>query len=92
MASHIDIQREHALGAEGARAVIDGLADRLYRKFGVTPNWRGSVLHFSRHGVEGFIEAGAHHVHVHVKLGLLLSPLRPTVEAEILNKLDEYFL
>lgn len=91
MGSHIDIKREHALGAEGARAVINGIAEGLQRKFGVTPSWQGQVLHFSRPGVEGFIEAGTDHVHVHVKLGLLLSPLRPTVEAEIQNKLDKYF-
>lgn len=91
MSTHIDIRRPHALGADKARNVIEHIADSLRDKFGVTPSWQGDTLHFARSGVEGTITAGAEEVHVNVKLGMLLAPLKPTVEAEIRRKLDQYF-
>ncbi len=91
MGSHIDIRRRHGLGTDQTRAVIEHIADSLQHKFGVTPAWDGDTLHFSRSGVNGFIQAGAGEVHVSARLGMLLAPLKPTVEAEILRKLDEYF-
>lgn len=91
MGSQIDIKRRHALGTEKSRSVIEHIAESLQSKFGVTPTWEGNTLHFSRSGVNGFIQAGADQVHVSAQLGMLLTPLKPTVEAEILRKLDEYF-
>lgn len=91
MATLIDIKRRHALGADKARAVVTHIAESLEHKFGVTPAWEGNTLHFSRSGVNGFIVADADEVHVSAKLGMLLAPLKPTVEAEIKRKLDEYF-
>lgn len=87
----IDITRHHALDREQARAVIEHIADSLQGKFGITPRWDGDTLHFARSGVDGFIRADTGTVHVNARLGLLLAPLKPTVEAEILRKLDEYF-
>lgn len=91
MANRIDIKRRHSLGTEQARAVITHIADSLQNKFGVTPTWQGDTLHFARSGVDGFIAVNGDEVHVSAKLGLLLAPLKPTVEAEIQRKLDQYF-
>ncbi len=91
MGSQIDITRKHTLGADKARSVVEHIAASLQHKFGVTPSWEGDRLHFSRSGVNGFIEAGADSVRVNATLGMLLAPLKPTVEAEIRRKLDQYF-
>ncbi len=91
MESHIDIKRQHALSPDEARNVIDHLAENLQNKFGVTPSWRGDTLHFARSGVNGFIAVSDDEVHVNATLGPFLAPLRSTVEAEIMRKLDKYF-
>lgn len=89
--SNIDITRHHDLAPEKARAVIEHIADSLERKFNVTPQWDGDTLRFARSGVDGFIAVEDGQVHVSARLGMLLTPLKPTVEAEIKRKLDEYF-
>lgn len=89
--SSIDITRRHALAPERARAVIEHIADSLERKFGVTPQWDGDTLRFARSGVDGFIAVSDGQVRINARLGMLLTPLKPTVEAEIRRKLDEYF-
>ncbi len=91
MATRIDIKRRHTLDHAGARDVINHIADSLEQKFGVTPTWQGDTLHFARSGVDGFIAVNGNEVHVSARLGLLLAPLKPTVEAEIQRKLDQYF-
>lgn len=91
MTKPIDITRRHALGADEARRVVEHLAASLQHKFGVTPSWQGDTLHFARSGVDGFIDASADTVHVQARLGMLLAPMRATVETEIQRKLDEYF-
>jgi putative polyhydroxyalkanoate system protein len=87
----IDITRRHNLDPERAHAVMQHIADSLQQRFGVTPRWDGQTLRFARSGVQGFIASGDGQVRVNAQLGLLLAPLKPTVEAEILRKLDQYF-
>ncbi|HET7269176.1 MAG TPA: polyhydroxyalkanoic acid system family protein [Oleiagrimonas sp.] len=89
--SQIDITRRHALSPERTREVIEHIADSLQRKFDVIPRWDGDTLHFARSGVDGFIATQGNEVRVHARLGMLLTPLKPMVEAEIRSKLDEYF-
>lgn len=91
MEALIDIKRQHALGIEKARTVIGHIAESLEQKFGVVPSWQGDTLHFARSGVDGFIAVSGADVHVSARLGMLLAPLKSTVEAEILRKLDKYF-
>lgn len=87
----IDITRRHSLDAEHVHAVMAHIAESLEHKFGVTPRWDGEVLRFSRGGVDGYIAASNGEVRINARLGLLLTPLKPTVEAEIRRKLDQYF-
>ncbi len=89
--ARIDITRRHDLDPERTRAVIRHIADSLEHKFGVTPRWDGDVLRFDRSGVNGFITASNGLVRISANLGLLLTPFKATVEAEIMRKLDQYF-
>ena len=87
----IDIRRPHGTTIENARAVVEKVAARMNEKFGTEGQWHGDTMSFSRSGVKGDIEVTATDVHVTAELGMLLSPLRGTIEDEIRRKLDEQF-
>jgi putative polyhydroxyalkanoate system protein len=87
----IDIRRTHALPLEEARTVVDRVAARMREKFGMDCRWQGDALAFSRPGVKGAIAVAAGEVRVDAELGLMLAPLKGTIEQEIRRKLDEHF-
>ena len=87
----IDIRRPHGTTVENARAVVEKVAARMREKFGTEGTWQGDTLTFARSGVKGAIAVSATDVHVTAELGMLLSPLRGTIEDEIRKKLDEHF-
>jgi putative polyhydroxyalkanoate system protein len=87
----IDIRRPHGKTIEEARVVVEKVAARMSEKFGTEGGWEGDTLTFARSGVKGAIVVSANDVHVTAELGMLLSPLRGTIEEEIRKKLDEQF-
>ncbi|NID06810.1 polyhydroxyalkanoic acid synthase [Luteibacter jiangsuensis] len=87
----IDIRRPHGTTMENARAVVEKVAGRMREKFGTEGTWQGDTLTFARSGVKGAIAVSPTDVHVTAELGMLLSPLRGTIEDEIRKKLDEHF-
>ena len=87
----IDIRRPHNKTVAEARAVVERVADRMREKFGTEGSWDGDTLTFQRSGVKGAIAVSPSDVHVTAELGMLLSPLKGTIEEEIRKKLDEQF-
>jgi putative polyhydroxyalkanoate system protein len=87
----IDIRRPHGKTVAEARAVVERVADRMREKFGTEGSWEGDTLTFQRSGVKGAIAVSPSDVHVTAELGMLLSPLKGTIEEEIRKKLDEQF-
>ena len=87
----IDIRRPHQLPIPEARAVVDKVAARMQEKFGMTGQWQGDTLKFSRSGVTGSIAVGSDVIEVKAELGMMLTPLKGMVEQEIRRKLDEHF-
>lgn len=87
----IDIRRPHGKTIAEARAVVERVAARMSEKFGTEGGWEGDTLTFHRSGVKGAIAVSASDVHVTAELGMLLSPLKGTIEEEIRKKLDEQF-
>jgi putative polyhydroxyalkanoate system protein len=87
----IDIRRPHSKTVAEARAVVERVADRMREKFGTEGAWDGDTLTFQRSGVKGAIAVSPSDVHVTAELGMLLSPLKGTIEEEIRKKLDEQF-
>jgi putative polyhydroxyalkanoate system protein len=87
----IDIRRPHTKTVAEARAVVERVADRMREKFGTESSWDGDTLTFQRSGVKGAIDVSPSDVHVTAELGMLLSPLKGTIEEEIRKKLDEQF-
>lgn len=89
--SDIDIHRRHGLRLEDAQQVADDLAADLAEKFAIDYGWDGDTLVFERVGVSGEILVDADRVHVHARLGFLLTYMKPAVEREINRYLDEHF-
>ncbi|MDE1894741.1 MAG: polyhydroxyalkanoic acid system family protein [Xanthomonadaceae bacterium] len=87
----IDIRRPHRLPTAEARALVDKVAARMQEKFGMTGQWQGDILKFSRPGVSGSIAVGSDAIEVRAELGMMLTPLKGMVEQEIRRKLDEHF-
>jgi putative polyhydroxyalkanoate system protein len=87
----IDIRRAHHLGPAAARTAADQMADRLGKKFGLTGDWDGDVLHFARPGVSGSLTLGPDDLHLVVTLGFLLSAMKGSIEQAIHHELDTLF-
>ena len=87
----IDIRRPHQLSIAEARAVVDQVASRMQEKFGMSGQWQGDTLGFSRPGVNGSIAVEGDAIQVRAQLGMLLTPLKGMIEQEIRRKLDEHF-
>jgi putative polyhydroxyalkanoate system protein len=87
----IDIRRAHQLSIADARAAVDQVAARMHEKFAMVGQWQGDTLRFSRAGINGAIAVSSDAIQVTAELGLLLTPLKGTIEQEIRRKLDEHF-
>jgi len=51
-------------------------------------SWDGDEVHFTRPGASGFMRVSATSLVLEVRLGLLLSPLRPAIERQMNAHLD----
>jgi putative polyhydroxyalkanoate system protein len=87
----IHIRRAHHLNADQARDIADQLAAELTERFDVDHHWEGSVLHFSRTGINGEIVMDDGSIDIKAELGFFFSALQPAVEREINRYLDEHF-
>ena len=87
----IDIRRKHGGSLKAAKTAVDKTAKAIGKKFGISSEWEGDVLHFHRSGVDGHIEVTKTDVHVRAELGFLLGMMQPMIEAEIKKQLDENF-
>lgn len=87
----IDIRRKHGHTLKRARSAVDKTAAAMSRKFDIRSSWSGNTLNFSRAGVSGAILVTAEEIHVTAELGFLLGMLKPAIEREIEQQLDEQF-
>ena len=85
----ITIGKRHHLSHKKARSVAERLACDLEKRFDLAWNWDGDDVHFERPGVSGCMHVGKSEITLDVKLGLLLTPLRPAIEKEIHAQLDK---
>jgi putative polyhydroxyalkanoate system protein len=87
----IHLEREHALGLEGARAAAQRLAQDLGTRFGLKGEWRGDVLTFERPGVQGSLSVTATHLHLEVALGFMLKAMKGSIETAIHREVEALF-
>ncbi len=84
----ISIAKKHALSHKKAKDVADKIAKDLQKRFALDYAWQGDDVDFERPGVSGRMHVGKDTISLNVKLGLLLTPLKPAIEREIHAALD----
>ena len=87
----ISIARAHSLPHKKARDAADRIARDLHKRFGLAYEWEGDHVVFERPGVSGRMLVGKDRVSLDVQLGLLLTPLKSSIEREIHAQLDKLF-
>ncbi len=89
--SDIDIRHPHSLAPQQAREAVQGIADALAQRFGVSYAWFGDDLQFQRSGIDGRVSLQPGALHVSAKLGFLLGAMKGSIEHEIRRVLEERF-
>ncbi|WP_180683271.1 polyhydroxyalkanoic acid system family protein [Tepidicella baoligensis] len=89
----LHVHRNHPLGLEGARRLIDAWIADGESRFGLqcalTRTPEGDVVTFSRTGVSGTLRASACELELSARLGFLLRPYAQRIAAEIQRQLDQ---
>lgn len=85
----IHIKRKHHLDHESVRKEVQDLAEKLSKDLSASYKWQGDRLTFKRSGASGHIDISGDEVDVEIKLGLVLTPLKGTVEKTVTTYLDE---
>ena len=79
------------MSAEDAQQAADELAGDLAEKFEIDYGWDGDHIHFERPGVHGTITVRENEIRIKAILGLMLIFLKPVIEDEITNYLENHF-
>ena len=87
----ISITRKHKLPHKKARAAAEKMAKDLNKRFDLDYAWKGDDIQFKRSGLTGALHVGKETVRLDCELGLMLSLLKPTIEAEVEKQFDKYF-
>ena len=87
--ARIIVERNHSLGRDAAREKAQQLAQKLENDFGVLCEWHGDVLEVRRSGADGRIEVEDDRIRVLLDLGMLLSAMSGSVQAQIERALDK---
>jgi putative polyhydroxyalkanoate system protein len=78
------------MGRDAVKQQVEALAQRLKDKLGAQYQWHGDTLNFSRKHASGHIRVGDDHVDVEVSLGVMLRPLKGSLEQMVREYLDEH--
>ena len=89
--AEISIRRKHGKTHSEARAAAEHMAAELKDGFDLNYAWDGDVLRFKRSGLSGELALGEAEVALNIRLGFLLSALKPKIEREVHKFFDENF-
>ncbi|EDY87481.1 putative polyhydroxyalkanoic acid system protein [gamma proteobacterium HTCC5015] len=87
--SQIHIARKHPFSIEEAKQRLEVLRDRLRDKAGIQSQWNGNDLAIKGRGASGKIALSHDTIDVQLKLSMMLSPLKSTIEQKIHEGLDK---
>jgi putative polyhydroxyalkanoate system protein len=87
----IAIAKKHALSHSKAKAAAEKIAVDLNKRFDLDYSWKGDDIEFRRSGLSGELHVGKDTVRLNCQLGMMLSLLKPTIEAEVHKQFDKYF-
>jgi putative polyhydroxyalkanoate system protein len=89
--SEINLEREHDLGLDKARALAQQWVADGASKLGLVCQHEAGAdqdtVTFSRTGVSGSMKVSGTRFELQVKLGMLMSAMKPLIEAEITKNL-----
>ncbi len=89
--SRLSIEKKHHLTHKKAKEAAQRVADDLKARFELNYAWRGNAIEFERPGLSGRMEIGKDNVRLDCELGMLLSLLKPKLEAEVHKEFDKRF-
>jgi putative polyhydroxyalkanoate system protein len=75
---------------EEAHDAVQIFCTKLQKKLGVKSAWQGDMLTLERQGIEGTIVLTAGLVEVKLALGMMLTPMKGQIEAEVNKQLVRY--
>jgi putative polyhydroxyalkanoate system protein len=84
----IRIDRPHHMAKAQAKALAERLAHDFEQRFELDWRWDGDDVHFRRPGMSGQMHVGETNIVLEVRLGMLLSPLKPAIERQMNAQLD----
>ena len=87
----LTIEKKHHLSHKKAKEAAQQVADDLKERFELTYKWRGNAIEFERPGLAGQMLVGKSDVRLDCELGMLLSLLKPKLEAEINREFELRF-
>jgi putative polyhydroxyalkanoate system protein len=89
--ARLSIAKKHHLTHRKAKDAAQKVADDLKARFDLTYAWRGNEIEFARPGLKGTMHVGKDEVRLDCELGMMLSLLRPVLEAEIDKEFRQRF-
>lgn len=89
--SDIVIRRKHGKTPAAARSAAERMADELKQEFNLDYDWQGDTLRFTRPGVSGELALDGEEVALRIRLGFLLTAVKPAIEREVHRFFDENF-
>ena len=89
--AEINIRRKHSMSREKARAAAEHMVRELKEEMDLDYAWDGDALRFQRSGVSGELVLEHQEAVLSIKLGFLLSALKPSIESAVHKYFDENF-
>ena len=86
----IHISKQHNLDNETVRKEVQNLAEKLSEELSANYDWEGDRLVFKRSGANGHIDIGEGEIDIEIKLSMMLTPLKGTIEKTVNNYLEEH--
>lgn len=89
--ARLSVAKKHHLSHQQAKSAAQKVADDLKERFELGYEWQGDAIVFERPGLSGEMHISRNEVRLDCELGLVLSLLRPKLEAEIHKEFDKRF-
>lgn len=86
----IHIKKKHTVDHKTVKQEVQNLADKLSKELSANYEWKGDRLIFKRKGASGHIDINESEVDIEITLGLVLTPLKGTIEKTVTSYLDEH--
>ena len=86
----MQIRRNHSMGQDEARALVEEIADDLNQRLRLESEWQDYDLNVRGSGVKGKITIAHDFIEVNIKLGFALLLLEPTIRKEIETTMDKH--